>query len=165
MLAGQEKDSGTLAAIVDFFVKSIYFEVIGMFMRTIDLEINIVFIVVCYVLGHVFPIFKQFQAYGNFLFEPWRKYLGLWNIFFMHLVEQCLRKPEETTSYTSSFRNSPHINFVFQVVLLAIPSEEPDLSFGSPYYFLNNLQHRSLGYLRCDCSCLSSPEISQCLLS
>jgi len=72
MLAGQEKDSGTLAAIVDFFVK--------------NLEINIVFIIVCYFLGSVFPIFKQFQAYG------------LWNIFFIHLVEQCLQKPEETTS-------------------------------------------------------------------
>jgi len=92
MLAGQEKDSGTLAAIVDFFVK--------------NLEINIVFIVVCYVLGHVFPIFKQFQAYG------------LWNIFFMHLVEQCLRKPEETTSlFCLPFQVK---NQIYPLVLLII---------------------------------------------
>ncbi len=52
---------------------------LGIFLRiVIDLEINVVFIVVCYVLGHVFPIFKQFSAYGNYFCQKGKIFsLGL----------------------------------------------------------------------------------------
>jgi len=122
MLAGQEKDSGTLAAIVDFFVK--------------NLEINIVFIIVCYFLGSVFPIFKQFQAYGKLL-------------WFQFMLQRLLNRTLEYFLYSFGWTMPPKTWRNHFIILFAIPSEEPNLSFGPSYCFLNHFQHRQIGYFCC----------------